>query len=147
MCSVLFFFLPSWHRCYNLSSSDHLFIFPQIILLTYIYLPSSDSDRDQLAKSNGKFAKYLDKILGVYFDYHHDAYSTKGLSIPRIAFLVYYLVHAHCSDLTGTGTPHRCLPSWSNCPACCCWSLANHLYRRCGSCPDNWHHKGPDSIL
>ncbi|KAF3654677.1 putative uridine nucleosidase 2 [Capsicum annuum] len=39
----------------------------------------TDSDRDQLAKSNGKFAKYLDKILGVYFDYHHDAYSTKGV--------------------------------------------------------------------
>ncbi|KAM3355666.1 putative uridine nucleosidase 2 [Capsicum chinense] len=39
----------------------------------------TDSDRDELAKSNGKFAKYLDKILGVYFDYHHDAYSTKGV--------------------------------------------------------------------
>lgn len=39
----------------------------------------TDSDRDELAKSNGKFAKYLDKILGVYFNYHHDAYSTKGV--------------------------------------------------------------------
>lgn len=44
-----------------------------------IYLLLSDSDRDELAKSNGKFAKYLDKILGVYFGYHHDAYSTKGV--------------------------------------------------------------------
>ncbi|XP_060208785.1 probable uridine nucleosidase 2 isoform X3 [Lycium barbarum] len=42
----------------------------------------TDSDRDELAKCNGKFAKYLDKILGVYFGYHHDAYSTKvGLHI------------------------------------------------------------------
>ncbi|OIT21883.1 PREDICTED: probable uridine nucleosidase 2 [Nicotiana attenuata] len=39
----------------------------------------TDSDRNELAKSNGKFAKYLDKILGVYFGYHHDAYSTKGV--------------------------------------------------------------------
>ncbi|XP_055801758.1 probable uridine nucleosidase 2 [Solanum dulcamara] len=39
----------------------------------------SDFDRDELAKSNGKYAKYLDKILGVYFGYHHDAYSTKGV--------------------------------------------------------------------
>ncbi|KAH0707757.1 hypothetical protein KY290_012261 [Solanum tuberosum] len=39
----------------------------------------TDFDRDELAKSNGKYAKYLDKILGVYFGYHHDAYSTKGV--------------------------------------------------------------------
>ncbi|CAN4125203.1 unnamed protein product [Withania somnifera] len=39
----------------------------------------TDSDRDVFAKSNGKFAKYLDKILDVYFNYHHDAYSTKGV--------------------------------------------------------------------
>ncbi|XP_009610288.1 probable uridine nucleosidase 2 [Nicotiana tomentosiformis] len=39
----------------------------------------TDSDRNELAKSNGKFAKYLDKILDVYFGYHHDAYSTKGV--------------------------------------------------------------------
>lgn len=39
----------------------------------------TDIDRDELAKSNGKFAKYLDKILGVYYGYHHDAYNTKGV--------------------------------------------------------------------
>ncbi|XP_004251983.1 probable uridine nucleosidase 2 [Solanum lycopersicum] len=39
----------------------------------------TDFDRDELAKSNGKYAKYLDKILGVYFGYHHEAYSTKGV--------------------------------------------------------------------
>ncbi|KAJ8551482.1 hypothetical protein K7X08_021497 [Anisodus acutangulus] len=39
----------------------------------------TDSDLDELAKCNGKFAKYLDKILGVYFGYHHDAYSIKGV--------------------------------------------------------------------
>ncbi|KAG5570559.1 hypothetical protein H5410_060325 [Solanum commersonii] len=42
-------------------------------------LKYDDFDRDELAKSNGKYAKYLNKILGVYFGYHHDAYSTKGV--------------------------------------------------------------------
>lgn len=113
MCFILsFFFLPSLHRCYNLSSSGPFyFASHKINFLIYIYLPLSDFDRDELAKSNGKYAKYLDKILGVYFGYHHDAYSTKGLSLAKLAFLVYYSVHAHSSDFTGTGTPHRCLPS------------------------------------
>ncbi|XP_061989505.1 probable uridine nucleosidase 2 [Rosa rugosa] len=39
----------------------------------------TDADRDKLAKSNGKFAQYLCKILDVYFSYHHDAYSMKGV--------------------------------------------------------------------
>ncbi|MFQ6655040.1 hypothetical protein Gotur_025773 [Gossypium turneri] len=39
----------------------------------------TDSDRETLASSNGKFAQYLLKILEVYFNYHHDAYSTKGV--------------------------------------------------------------------
>ncbi|CAA2933686.1 probable uridine nucleosidase 2 [Olea europaea subsp. europaea] len=39
----------------------------------------TDADRDKLAESNGKFAQYLNKILDVYFSYHHDAYSTKGV--------------------------------------------------------------------
>ncbi|KAL6221504.1 hypothetical protein ACLB2K_004900 [Fragaria x ananassa] len=39
----------------------------------------TDADRDKLAKSNGKFAQYLCKILEVYFSYHRDAYSTKGV--------------------------------------------------------------------
>ncbi|XP_050388148.1 probable uridine nucleosidase 2 [Argentina anserina] len=39
----------------------------------------TDADRDKLAKSGGKFAQYLCKILDVYFSYHHDAYSTKGV--------------------------------------------------------------------
>ncbi|PRQ46009.1 putative inosine nucleosidase [Rosa chinensis] len=39
----------------------------------------TDADRDKLTKSNGKFAQYLCKILDVYFSYHHDAYSTKGV--------------------------------------------------------------------
>lgn len=42
--------------------------------------PFSDADRDKLAESDGKFAQYMCKILDVYFDYHHDAYSTKGFS-------------------------------------------------------------------
>ncbi|MBA0872586.1 hypothetical protein Goshw_016683 [Gossypium schwendimanii] len=39
----------------------------------------TDSDRETLASSNGKFAQYLLKILEVYFNYHRDAYSTKGV--------------------------------------------------------------------
>ncbi|KAL8487231.1 hypothetical protein ACS0TY_023776 [Phlomoides rotata] len=39
----------------------------------------TDADRDKLAESSGKFAQYMCKILDVYFSYHHDAYSTKGV--------------------------------------------------------------------
>ncbi|XP_073125317.1 probable uridine nucleosidase 2 [Henckelia pumila] len=39
----------------------------------------TDSDRDKLAETNAKFAKYLCKILDVYFSYHHEAYSTRGV--------------------------------------------------------------------
>ncbi|XAR64534.1 Inosine nucleosidase [Bertholletia excelsa] len=39
----------------------------------------TDADRDILAQSDGKFAKYLCKILDVYFSYHHEAYSTRGV--------------------------------------------------------------------
>ncbi|CAA6668155.1 unnamed protein product [Spirodela intermedia] len=34
---------------------------------------------NQLAQSKGKFAQYACKILGVYFAYHHDAYSMRGV--------------------------------------------------------------------
>lgn len=39
----------------------------------------TDTDRDELKGSEGLFAQYLCKILDVYFSYHHDAYSTKGV--------------------------------------------------------------------
>ncbi|XP_022154572.1 probable uridine nucleosidase 2 [Momordica charantia] len=39
----------------------------------------TEDDRDKLARSDGKFAKYLCKILDVYFSYHRDAYETKGV--------------------------------------------------------------------
>ncbi|KAK8561579.1 hypothetical protein V6N13_149254 [Hibiscus sabdariffa] len=39
----------------------------------------TDADRDKLASSTGKFAQFMCKILGVYFDYHREAYSTKGV--------------------------------------------------------------------
>ncbi|KAL8491671.1 hypothetical protein ACS0TY_023316 [Phlomoides rotata] len=39
----------------------------------------TDADRDKLAESSGKFAQYICKILDVYFSYHHDIYSTKGV--------------------------------------------------------------------
>ncbi|KAJ6825034.1 putative uridine nucleosidase 2 [Iris pallida] len=39
----------------------------------------TDDDRDKLEKSEGKFARYLCKILELYFSYHSEAYSTKGV--------------------------------------------------------------------
>ncbi|PKA55948.1 putative uridine nucleosidase 2 [Apostasia shenzhenica] len=39
----------------------------------------TDADLDKLAQCRGKIAQYLCKILGVYFSYHHDAYSIKGV--------------------------------------------------------------------
>ncbi|XP_040993849.1 probable uridine nucleosidase 2 [Juglans microcarpa x Juglans regia] len=39
----------------------------------------TDADREKLARSDGKFAQYLCKILDVYFSYHDDAYSTNGV--------------------------------------------------------------------
>ncbi|XP_047335312.1 probable uridine nucleosidase 2 [Impatiens glandulifera] len=39
----------------------------------------TDADRDRMAKSGGKLAQYLCKILDVYFAYHHDAYNIKGV--------------------------------------------------------------------
>lgn len=39
----------------------------------------TDVHRERLARSEGKFAQYLCKILDVYFSYHHEAYNTKGV--------------------------------------------------------------------
>ncbi|KAG2728310.1 hypothetical protein I3760_01G199200 [Carya illinoinensis] len=39
----------------------------------------TDADREKLAKSEGKFAQYLCKILDVYFSYHYNAYNTNGV--------------------------------------------------------------------
>ncbi|WOL02410.1 hypothetical protein Cni_G11129 [Canna indica] len=39
----------------------------------------TETDREKLAQSNGKFAQYLCKILGIYFSYHHEAYETRGV--------------------------------------------------------------------
>ncbi|KAF5950343.1 hypothetical protein HYC85_012336 [Camellia sinensis] len=39
----------------------------------------TDTDRDKLAQSGGKFAHYLCKILDVYFSYHHDSYCMRGV--------------------------------------------------------------------
>ncbi|XP_041001423.1 probable uridine nucleosidase 2 [Juglans microcarpa x Juglans regia] len=39
----------------------------------------TDADRQKLARSDGKFAQYLCKILEVYFSYHDYAYNTKGV--------------------------------------------------------------------
>jgi len=39
----------------------------------------SDVDRKKLEQCESKYARYLCKILGLYYDYHMDAYSTKGV--------------------------------------------------------------------
>uniref|UniRef100_A0ACD5VCI6 Uncharacterized protein n=1 Tax=Avena sativa TaxID=4498 RepID=A0ACD5VCI6_AVESA len=39
----------------------------------------SDVDRKKLEQCDSKYARYLCKILGLYYDYHMDAYSTKGV--------------------------------------------------------------------
>ncbi|XP_022974001.1 probable uridine nucleosidase 2 [Cucurbita maxima] len=39
----------------------------------------TEADRDKLGRSDGKFAKYLCKILDIYFSYHRYAYETKGV--------------------------------------------------------------------
>ncbi|KAH1045296.1 hypothetical protein GLYMA_09G285900v4 [Glycine max] len=39
----------------------------------------TESDREKLASSNGKFVQYLNKILDVYFSYHREAYNVKGV--------------------------------------------------------------------
>ncbi|KAJ6289557.1 hypothetical protein OIU76_025387 [Salix suchowensis] len=39
----------------------------------------TDADRNKLMQSNGKFAQYLCKILEVYFSYHQEAYSMRGV--------------------------------------------------------------------
>lgn len=48
----------------------------------------TDADRDMMAQSDGKFAQYLCKILDVYFSYHRDSYSTKGVYLHDPTALV-----------------------------------------------------------
>ncbi|KAE8022740.1 hypothetical protein FH972_008517 [Carpinus fangiana] len=48
----------------------------------------SDADREKLARSDGKFAQYLCKILEVYFSYHRDSYGTKGVYLHDPAVLL-----------------------------------------------------------
>ncbi|KAG0493214.1 hypothetical protein HPP92_004208 [Vanilla planifolia] len=39
----------------------------------------TDSDREKLALSKGKFAQYISRILGFYFSYHHESYGIQGV--------------------------------------------------------------------
>jgi hypothetical protein len=49
---------------------------------------AADLDRKKLEQSGSKYARYLCKILGLYYDYHMDAYSTKGkMSVGLIYIL------------------------------------------------------------
>uniref|UniRef100_A0A2N9IL63 Inosine/uridine-preferring nucleoside hydrolase domain-containing protein n=1 Tax=Fagus sylvatica TaxID=28930 RepID=A0A2N9IL63_FAGSY len=48
----------------------------------------TDADREKLARSDGKFAQYLCKILDVYFSYHHNSYNMKGVYLHDPATLL-----------------------------------------------------------
>ncbi|XP_022930096.1 probable uridine nucleosidase 2 [Cucurbita moschata] len=48
----------------------------------------TEADRDKLGRSDGKFAKYLCKILDIYFSYHRYAYETKGVYLHDPATVV-----------------------------------------------------------
>ncbi|KAJ0092605.1 hypothetical protein Patl1_27050 [Pistacia atlantica] len=48
----------------------------------------TDADREKLAQSKGKFAQYLSKILEVYFAYHREAYSMRGVYLHDPAALL-----------------------------------------------------------
>ncbi|OEL14258.1 putative uridine nucleosidase 2 [Dichanthelium oligosanthes] len=39
----------------------------------------TDADREKLEQCDSKYARYLCKIMGIYFDYHKDAYFIKGV--------------------------------------------------------------------
>lgn len=49
-----------------------------LLVLTVANNMFVDSELENMAESEGKFAKYLSKILDYYFSYHRDAYSMKG---------------------------------------------------------------------
>ncbi|CAK9329484.1 unnamed protein product [Citrullus colocynthis] len=48
----------------------------------------TEADRDKLASSDGKFAKYLCKIMDVYFSYHKDSYEIKGVYLHDPAIVL-----------------------------------------------------------
>uniref|UniRef100_I1PCE5 uridine nucleosidase n=1 Tax=Oryza glaberrima TaxID=4538 RepID=I1PCE5_ORYGL len=48
----------------------------------------SDADREKLEQSDSKYARYLSKILGLYYDYHKDAYFIKGVYLHDPATLI-----------------------------------------------------------
>ncbi|KGN61455.1 probable uridine nucleosidase 2 [Cucumis sativus] len=48
----------------------------------------TEADRDKLARSNGKFAKYLCQIMDIYFSYHKDSYEIKGVYLHDPATLI-----------------------------------------------------------
>ncbi|XP_050941267.1 probable uridine nucleosidase 2 isoform X4 [Cucumis melo] len=48
----------------------------------------TEADRDKLARSGGKFAKYLCQIMDIYFSYHKDSYEIKGVYLHDPATLI-----------------------------------------------------------
>uniref|UniRef100_A0A0E0KF84 Inosine/uridine-preferring nucleoside hydrolase domain-containing protein n=1 Tax=Oryza punctata TaxID=4537 RepID=A0A0E0KF84_ORYPU len=48
----------------------------------------SDADREKLEQSDSKYARYLSKILGLYYNYHRDAYFIEGVYLHDPATLL-----------------------------------------------------------
>ncbi|KAG8088462.1 hypothetical protein GUJ93_ZPchr0010g7244 [Zizania palustris] len=53
-----------------------------------VFDPYVDADMKKLEQSDSKYARYLCKILGLYFNYHKDAYFTKGVYLHDPATIV-----------------------------------------------------------
>ncbi|KAL9228887.1 hypothetical protein vseg_004417 [Gypsophila vaccaria] len=48
----------------------------------------TDADREKLAVSEGKLGQYLCKIFDVYYNYHYDAYNTRGVYLHDPATII-----------------------------------------------------------
>ncbi|KAK9757876.1 hypothetical protein RND81_01G192200 [Saponaria officinalis] len=48
----------------------------------------TDADREKLAVSNGDLGQYLCKIFDVYYNYHYDAYNTRGVYLHDPATII-----------------------------------------------------------
>lgn len=48
----------------------------------------TDTDWEKLAQSNGKYAQYLSQILGIYYSYHYDSYSIRGVYLHDPTVLI-----------------------------------------------------------
>ncbi|XP_050941265.1 probable uridine nucleosidase 2 isoform X1 [Cucumis melo] len=60
----------------------------QVVLTALFHKTILEADRDKLARSGGKFAKYLCQIMDIYFSYHKDSYEIKGVYLHDPATLI-----------------------------------------------------------